>query len=133
MDFSKNIPKYLVEKGNLVSQVAFTAIFTLFFINLFQPYGSRDWIKGGISEGRYFLLSSLLVVIGMMVVSISRLPRIIDDVQDGKNSPLADFGRFLIDAGSKVPTALWFVIGGGIGLVLFQISYVGFKHQQVTA
>lgn len=73
MDFSKNIPKYLVEKGNLVSQVAFTAIFTLFFINLFQPYGSRDWIKGGISEGRYFLLSSLLVVIGMMVVSISRL------------------------------------------------------------
>ena len=61
------------------------------------------------------------------------IPRIIDGVQDGKNSPLASFGRFLIDAASKVPTALWFVIGGGIGLVLFLISYVGFKHQQVTA
>ncbi len=73
MDFSKNIPKYLIEKGNLVSQVVFTALFTLFFINVFQPYGSREWIKGGISEGRYFLLSSLLVVIGMLVVSISRL------------------------------------------------------------
>lgn len=73
MDFSKNIPKYLVEKGNLVRQVVFTALFTLFFINMFQPYGSRDWIKGGISDGRYFLLSSLLVVIGMLVVSVSRL------------------------------------------------------------
>lgn len=73
MDLSKNIPKYLVEKGNLISQVVFTALFTLFFINLFQPYGSRDWLKGGISEGRYFLLSSLLVIIGMMVVSISRI------------------------------------------------------------
>lgn len=73
MDFSNNIPKYLVDKRNLIGQVVFTALFTLFFINMFQPYGSRDWLKGGISEGRYFMLSSLLVVIGMLVVSLSRL------------------------------------------------------------
>ncbi len=73
MDFSKNIPKYLVEKGNQVRLVVFTALFTLFFINLFEPYGSREWLKGGVSEGRYFMLSSLLVVIGAVVVSISRL------------------------------------------------------------
>ncbi len=73
MDFSKNIPRYLVEKGNQVRLVVFTAIFSLVFINLFQPYGSRDWLKGGITETRYFLLSSLLVLIGMVVVSISRV------------------------------------------------------------
>ena len=73
------------------------------------------------------------VLWAIWMLSFIGIPRIIDDVQDGKNSPLADFGRFLIDAGSKVPTALWFVIGGVIGLVLFLISYVGFKHQQVTA
>lgn len=73
------------------------------------------------------------VLWAIWMLSFIGIPRIIDDVQDGKNSPLADFGRFLIDAGSKVPTVLWFVIGGVIGLVLFLISYVGFKHQQVTA
>lgn len=73
MDFSKNIPKYLVEKGNLIKQVLFTALFSLFFINMFEPYGSRDWLNGGISEERYFLLSSLLVLIGMLVVTVSRL------------------------------------------------------------
>ena len=73
------------------------------------------------------------VLWAIWMLSFIGIPRIIDDVQDGKNSPLADFGRFLIDAGSKVPTALWFVLGGVIGLVLFLISYVGFKHQQVTA
>lgn len=67
------------------------------------------------------------------MLSFTGGPRIIDDVQEGRNTPLADFGRFLIDAGSKVPAALWFVIVGVIGLVLFMISYVGFKHQQVTA
>ncbi len=73
MDFSKNIPKYLVEKGNQVRLVIFTAIFSLVFINVFQPYGSREWLKGDISDTRYLVLSSLLVLIGMVVVSISRV------------------------------------------------------------
>ncbi len=73
MDLSKYIPKYHVEKGNLISLVLYTAAFTLLFINLYQPYGSRDWLEGNISEGRYFLLSSLLVLIGMCVVAISRI------------------------------------------------------------
>lgn len=73
MDFTKNIPKYLVEKAALFKQILFTALFSLFFINVYQPYGSREWLKGGISEERYFLLSSLLVLVGMLVVSISRV------------------------------------------------------------
>lgn len=73
MDFSKNIPKYLVEKGNTIHLVVFMALFSLVFINLFQPYGSRDWLRGGISDTRYFLLSSLLVFMGTVIVCISRL------------------------------------------------------------
>ena len=73
MDFSKAIPKYLAEKGNQIWLVLFTAAFSLIFINLFEPYGSRDWIRGGMSDTKYFLLSSLLVLIGMVIVSISRV------------------------------------------------------------
>ena len=73
MDFSKPISKYLVEKGNLITLVLFTAIFSLCFINIFQPYGSREWLQGTMSETRYFVLSLLLVLIGMCVLAISRI------------------------------------------------------------
>lgn len=73
MDFGKPISKYLLEKDNLIGLVVFTAVFSLVFINLYQPYGSRDWLQGGISETRYFLLSLLLVFIGMCVVAVSRI------------------------------------------------------------
>lgn len=73
MDFSKNIPRYLVEKGNLVRTVVFAAIFSLLFINLYQPYGSREWLSGGLSDERYLMLSSLLILIGLCVVALSRI------------------------------------------------------------
>ena len=72
MDFSKSISKYMVEKRNLVKMVVLTALFSLFFINVFQPYNSRDWVSD-MSDTRYFLLSSLLVLIGMCVVAVSRM------------------------------------------------------------
>ena len=72
MDINKNIPKYLVEKYNLVNMVVLTAAFSLVFINVYSPYGSRDWING-MTDFQYFLLSSFLVLLGMCVVAISRV------------------------------------------------------------
>ena len=72
MDLNRHIKRYLVEKRNLVKLVVLTALFSLFFINVFEPYNSRDWLKD-MSDTRYFLLSSLLVLIGMGIVAVSRI------------------------------------------------------------
>lgn len=66
------IPAYLYEKGNTVKMILFTALFALLFINLFQPFGSRDWYPG-ISDIKYFAFSSLIILTGMLVVVISRV------------------------------------------------------------
>lgn len=66
------IPAYMYEKNNITRLVLFTAIFALLFINIFQPFGSRAWYPY-ISDFKYFFFSSLIILIGMLVVLISRL------------------------------------------------------------
>lgn len=52
--------------------IVFTAIFALFFINLFEPFGSREWYPE-VSDIKYFAFSSLIILTGMLVVVISRI------------------------------------------------------------
>lgn len=52
--------------------ILFTALFALLFINLFQPFSSKDWYPN-ISDFKYFFFSSLIILTGMLVVVISRL------------------------------------------------------------
>jgi hypothetical protein len=66
------IPSYLYDKANINRLILFTAIFALLFINIFQPFGSRGWYPD-ISDFKYFFFSSLIILIGMLVVVISRL------------------------------------------------------------
>lgn len=66
------IPAYLYDKKNSLRMILFTALFALLFINLFQPFGSRDWYPG-ISDIKYFAFSSLIILTGMLVVVISRV------------------------------------------------------------
>ena len=65
------IPAYLYDKNNSIKTILFTAFFALLFINLFQPFGSRDWYPD-ISDIKYFASSSLIILTGMLVVVISR-------------------------------------------------------------
>ncbi len=67
-----NIPNYLYEKNNIVKLILFTAFFALLFINIFQPFSSREWYPD-ISEFKYFFFSSLIILVGMLVVVISRM------------------------------------------------------------
>ena len=62
----------MYEKNNTIRLVLFTAVFALLFINIFQPFGSRSWYPN-ISDFKYFFFSSLIILIGMLVVLISRL------------------------------------------------------------
>lgn len=66
------VPSYIIEKNNTIQMILFTALFALLFINLFQPFGSRDWYPD-ITEFKYFFFSSLIILTGMLVVVISRL------------------------------------------------------------
>lgn len=70
----KNVPKYLLEKRNQIIMVLFVSIFAIAFINIFQPFGSDTWIDNKkITTTLYFLWSTVLVSIGMIVVAISRV------------------------------------------------------------
>ena len=68
---NSKIPAYLTEKNNIIRLILFTAAFALLFINIFKPFGSRDWYK--ISDLKFFIFASLIVLVGMLVVVVSRL------------------------------------------------------------
>lgn len=72
MPTEKTVPSYLLEKDNTMRMILFTAIFALLFINLFQPFGSRNWYPN-ITEFNYFFFSSLIILTGMLVVVVSRI------------------------------------------------------------
>lgn len=69
---NNNIPAYLYDKSNIIRLILLTATFALLFINIFQPFGSREWYPY-ISDFKYFFFSSLIILIGMLVVVISRI------------------------------------------------------------
>ena len=72
MPTEKNIPSYLLEKDNTIRMILFTALFALLFINLFQPFGSRNWYPN-VTDFKYFFFSSLIILTGMLVVVASRI------------------------------------------------------------
>lgn len=69
---NSKIPAYIYEKSNIFRLIIFTAIFALLFINIFQPFNSRDWYAN-INDFKYFFFSSLIILTGMLVVVVSRL------------------------------------------------------------
>lgn len=70
----KQVPQYMLEKRNQIIMVLFVSIFAVAFINIFQPFGSDTWIDNkNITTTIYFLWSTVLVSIGMIVVAISRV------------------------------------------------------------
>jgi hypothetical protein len=68
---NQKIPEYLYEKGNIIRLIIFTALFALVFINIYQPFDSRNWFP--VSEEMFLLFSSLVILTGVLVVVISRI------------------------------------------------------------
>lgn len=69
---NKELPGYLLEKNNVVRMILFTTVYSLVFINIFRPFNSETWIHN-INSANYFMYSSLMVLVGMVVVSLSRV------------------------------------------------------------
>lgn len=65
------IPDYILRKGNIVRLVIFTAAFALLFINIYKPFGSKEWYD--VSDFKFFLFSAPIILTGVLVVVISRI------------------------------------------------------------
>lgn len=68
---NQKISEYLYEKGNITRLIIYTALFALVFINIYQPFDSRNWFP--ISEEMFLVFSSLVILAGVLVVLISRV------------------------------------------------------------
>lgn len=65
------IPKYINGKRNAVRVVLWTALYAELFINIYQPFNSRQWISNA-TDGQYFLFATLAVLLAMLIVAGSR-------------------------------------------------------------
>ncbi|NCD43224.1 MAG: LytTR family transcriptional regulator [Bacteroidia bacterium] len=71
MFWEKLIPEYFTSKRNIRDMILFTAIYALFFINTYNPFGVDYWFTG--SQTELFVYSSALILTGVLFVAISRI------------------------------------------------------------
>jgi len=67
----KMVPDFFVSRRNTTIQILFTTVFAYFFINVYQPFGVKDWYA--LSWWMFSFVSGLIVIAGMLVVLASRL------------------------------------------------------------
>ncbi|MDR0546897.1 MAG: LytTR family transcriptional regulator [Dysgonamonadaceae bacterium] len=72
MWWNQKIPAYLYNRPNIITLILSTAIFALVFINIYTPFNSRDWYPA-ISDFKFFVFSSLIILTGVLVVAIIRI------------------------------------------------------------
>ncbi|MDD4514786.1 LytTR family transcriptional regulator DNA-binding domain-containing protein [Massilibacteroides sp.] len=68
---ANKIPSYIYEKSNIIRLILLTAFFALVFINIYKPFSSSNWYN--VSEFKFFVFSSLIILTGVLVVVISRI------------------------------------------------------------
>ena len=69
---NQDLPSFLLTKESIRRLIIFTTVYSLIFINIFRPFNSDSWIPG-INNFNYLLYSSLMVLIGVILISISRI------------------------------------------------------------
>jgi hypothetical protein len=71
MNLNRSIPDFFIKPRNTVIQIIFTAIFAYAFILIYHPFGSQSWFE--VNTGQFAFYVGFVVVIGMLVVIISRM------------------------------------------------------------
>jgi len=92
MNWKRIIPDYFVKRRNTVIQIVFTTIFAYIFILVYHPFGSQSWFQ--INSGQFAFYAGSVVVLGMLVVIISRV--IMTQIQ--KHHPITISGYALMVA-----------------------------------
>jgi hypothetical protein len=71
LPWEKKIPDYLTDRKNILNFILFTAAFALVFINIYAPFGVDKWLN--VSDVQLFIYSSIVILIGMLIIVISRI------------------------------------------------------------
>lgn len=71
MELGSQIPRYLINKRNIVTLVIFTAAFALVFINVYAPFGVDVWFH--VTKWQLLFYSSLVILTGVLVIVLSRI------------------------------------------------------------
>lgn len=71
-ELNQPLPGYLTEKKNITRLILLTAGFALVFINIYNPFDSKNWISN-IDDWDYLFYSSLIILTGVLVVVVSRI------------------------------------------------------------
>jgi len=100
----KLIPSYYIARKNTIIQIVFTTVFAYVFINLYKPFGAREWYD--VNLWVFSLASGILVVSGMLVVLASRL--IMFWIK--RNRPITILYYALMIAGEIVFMAIFYVL-----------------------
>lgn len=69
--WEQKIPSYIYNRDNIVRLILWTALFALVFINIYKPFSSSVWYP--VSEFKFFVFSSLIILTGVLVVVLSRI------------------------------------------------------------
>lgn len=69
--WEQKIPSYIYNRDNIVRLILWTALFALIFINIYKPFSSSIWYP--VSEFKFFVFSSLIILTGVLVVVLSRI------------------------------------------------------------
>lgn len=70
MNGNRPIPDFFVSTRNTVIQIIFTVFFAYVFILVYHPFGSQAWFE--VNTGQFAFYAGFVVVLGMVVVLISR-------------------------------------------------------------
>lgn len=70
------LPSFLYKRSSQTTFIIFVAVFSLIFINAYKPFNSFEWIpyirfRG--SNAAYFLISTAMVTVGILVLVFSRM------------------------------------------------------------
>ena len=105
MGTTRYIPGYLTTRQNLTRLVLGTALYAWLFISIYQPFNSRQWVPE-MTELEYFLFGSLVVLIAMAIIAISRTIM----CYYCKKHALSYFGYALWVTGEITATSLFYAL-----------------------
>lgn len=68
---SANLPKYFLEKNQLLGTVTFSVLFAIVFLNIYIPFSDTAWFRLG--DSVYFLFTAGFIFISILILVASRI------------------------------------------------------------
>ncbi|MGN0033878.1 MAG: LytR/AlgR family response regulator transcription factor [Candidatus Limimorpha sp.] len=68
---NKELPKYLIDKNNLIVQLTISILFAIVFLVIYSPYSNTTWFATRFSDN--FIYTSFFVILSMIFLIISRV------------------------------------------------------------